>query len=207
MTADGGGQGEGDPEALVEPEPGEIGGEPARAGADPEIGGQRQAEPSTDGRPLDGDHQGQRPVDQPGGGGVEAASASGSGRPAAPKSSPAQKWRPSEQRTTDPAPRWAAAQSTASTTPDQQRGVEEVGRRTVHLHLGHLLGRRRLTVTSANASVATASGHRSLLVGVGGGHRATSVRTSSLCSPLTAAWRRTVGPGWLEKRTGWGMTL
>ena len=57
-------QGEGDPESLVEAEPGEVGREAAGRCGHPEVGGQGQTQAAADGRPLHGGHQGQGTVDQ-----------------------------------------------------------------------------------------------------------------------------------------------
>ena len=86
----------------------------------------------------------------------------------------------------------------------EERDVEVVGRWTVHLDLGHE------PVVEPGGDIAEGDvgwrGHR-IPSFVLSGQAATSAITSSLCSPLKAAWRWTVRPVWRENRTGWGITL
>ena len=73
------GQGDRDPEALVEAEPGEVGGEPAVRGPHPEVGGEGQSEATADGRTLDRGHDGERAVEEVDRPGVEGAQGLGFG--------------------------------------------------------------------------------------------------------------------------------
>jgi len=96
----------------------------------------------------------------------------------------------------------------------EEGDVEVVGRRPVQLDLGHMLADHRGgDLTERPIHRASWCGSAPLVAGVPGSARPveieslTSASTSSVCSPLRAAGRCTVGPVARENRTGWGSTL
>ena len=201
LTADGRRQGHRQAEALVKPQAGEVGRVTAVRRPHSEVAGHGQTQASADGRPLDGYHQRQGTGHQGDGLVVEG-----------PEGAEVRFRHVPEVEAGAEVPFLRAEDGRPATLafrpPDrledagQESGIEVVGGRAVHLHLGHV------GVIEGDGDIAERLHHRSPPSGSGSRTRsATSASTSSVCWPLRAAGRRTMGPRIRENRTGWGITL
>ncbi len=134
-------QGDRQPEALVEPEACEVGGESAVRSADPEVGGEGETEAAPDGAALYRRHDGQGTARQRLGVVVErperhriGGSRGGKVQSGAEVASLRAQHHGSASLSGGPVD--------AFDQGAQQRGVEVVGWRTVHLHFGHMVFRQ-----------------------------------------------------------------